>query len=292
MLYILNGRVGLDCNQGKLTCKDASVVDYILASPYFFPFIVNFCVDDFNRALSDSHCALFMDLDIIITEKSNSVSDDISNESVSGEPTHKSVWQKDKSEDFSDCLRRQDLTMLQQQLTRLNANQNLISQNHIDSLTNEIADVMLTAARNVGLVKTFHSKKPSRKKCTGNKKPWFDRDCQQRRADYRRAYKRWKQNKNPANEDNKKTFYRIYQHTINVKHNIYKKNLHKTIRNLLQLRQAKDPLVIIRLMDLKMQSLRDKERVPMIVSLSLLVTTREEQVLRLLWIMMEQPLRC
>ena len=35
-LFIVNGRVGKDKNIGRFTCRNASVVDYYISSPYFF----------------------------------------------------------------------------------------------------------------------------------------------------------------------------------------------------------------------------------------------------------------
>ena len=54
-LLIANGRVGADQRIGKLTCKDASVVDYVIASPSVFPIISAFEVLDFDNCLSDVH---------------------------------------------------------------------------------------------------------------------------------------------------------------------------------------------------------------------------------------------
>jgi hypothetical protein len=63
-LLIMNGRVGRDAGVGKMTCKNASVVDYMLGSPSLFPRITDFFVNDFDECLSDVHCALCVCLDI------------------------------------------------------------------------------------------------------------------------------------------------------------------------------------------------------------------------------------
>lgn len=59
----MNGRAGSDCGVGKVTCKNASVVDYMLGSPSIYPHIVDFFVDDFDECLSDVHCAVHLILD-------------------------------------------------------------------------------------------------------------------------------------------------------------------------------------------------------------------------------------
>jgi hypothetical protein len=55
---ILNGRTGTDLGIGKCTCKDASVVDYVLVSEKCFDWISKFDILDFEKLYSDAHCAL------------------------------------------------------------------------------------------------------------------------------------------------------------------------------------------------------------------------------------------
>ena len=60
---IVNGRVGINVDLGKLTSKNASFVDYVIASPCVCPCICNFYVgDDFDKCLSDIHCPVFVKL--------------------------------------------------------------------------------------------------------------------------------------------------------------------------------------------------------------------------------------
>ena len=47
---------------GKLTCKNASFVDYVIASPCVFPCICDFYVGDFDECLSNIHCPVFVKL--------------------------------------------------------------------------------------------------------------------------------------------------------------------------------------------------------------------------------------
>ena len=61
-LLIVNGRVGRDADLGKLTCKNASLVDYVIASPCVFPCICDFYVGGFDEWLFDIHCPVFIKL--------------------------------------------------------------------------------------------------------------------------------------------------------------------------------------------------------------------------------------
>ena len=49
--------------RGHLTCKDASVVDYFIASSSLTQSIIDFQVLDYDNILSDVHCPLVLHVD-------------------------------------------------------------------------------------------------------------------------------------------------------------------------------------------------------------------------------------
>ena len=55
VMYILNGRCHNDKDLGKFTCKNASVVDYVICTDELFNRIADFYVDEFDPLLSDIH---------------------------------------------------------------------------------------------------------------------------------------------------------------------------------------------------------------------------------------------
>ncbi|CAG2257608.1 unnamed protein product [Mytilus edulis] len=61
-LFIVNGRIGEDRMTGKLTCKNASIVDYCISSTSLLKYFRNFSVLDFSHFYSDVHCALAISL--------------------------------------------------------------------------------------------------------------------------------------------------------------------------------------------------------------------------------------
>ena len=67
-MIIVNGRVDNEVAVGKLTCKDASVVDYCIASPHLFPMFCEFDIIDFNDTCSDVHCPVHIILKAIHSE--------------------------------------------------------------------------------------------------------------------------------------------------------------------------------------------------------------------------------
>ena len=57
-MYILNGRCHNDKDLVKFTCKNASVVDYIICTEGLFNRIADFYVDQFDPLLFDIHCPI------------------------------------------------------------------------------------------------------------------------------------------------------------------------------------------------------------------------------------------
>ena len=49
-MYILNGRCHNDKDLGKFTCKNASVVDYVICTDELFNRIADFYVDDIHTS--------------------------------------------------------------------------------------------------------------------------------------------------------------------------------------------------------------------------------------------------
>ena len=53
-IFICNGRIFSDRNIGCNTCRDSSVVDYLIAHPNMFDIITDCVIEDFNPMFSDS----------------------------------------------------------------------------------------------------------------------------------------------------------------------------------------------------------------------------------------------
>ena len=64
-IFIVNGQIG----KSKWTCKNASVVDYCLASPSLFDNIYSFVIDTFDPMLSDVYSPLVCSLKLAQPQK-------------------------------------------------------------------------------------------------------------------------------------------------------------------------------------------------------------------------------
>ena len=107
-LYIANSRVGLDRGIGKRTCKNRSVIDYLISSSNLFPFIQEFDINDFNPILSDIHNSVHISLKTCLQKQST-----------------KSVkWNDNKRDDFVNMVHNQhnELTSILDDLENIHLN--------------------------------------------------------------------------------------------------------------------------------------------------------------------------
>ena len=72
-LFICNGKIFKDRTIGRNTCKDSSLVYYLIVHPSMFDFISYFKVEDFNPMFSDVHCRLSLTLLFNTPNKCNSI---------------------------------------------------------------------------------------------------------------------------------------------------------------------------------------------------------------------------
>lgn len=100
-MFIVNGRFGLDCKSPKLTCKDASTVDYFITTAQVFAHICDFEVLDFSPLYSDSHTALVLTLDIWPESSYSACTDTLSYNDTTN---NVKLWNKEKSESFVENL--------------------------------------------------------------------------------------------------------------------------------------------------------------------------------------------
>ena len=98
---ILNGRVGSDKGIGKLTCKNKSVVDYIIATPKLLNYVADFSVLEFSCLFSDAHCPIMLSLDVNNVDDST---DALNNDNMSPSITKIKPWEMEKSNVFSSNI--------------------------------------------------------------------------------------------------------------------------------------------------------------------------------------------
>ena len=215
-LFICNGRFGE--SSSLLTCKDASVVDYVIVSGNFIQHVHNFSVLDFCNMLSDAHCPLCVTFNCKTIYQHDDNDDTHINES---EKIKK--WDVEKSRIFVDKI---DSSRISDLITTLeNVNPNNCDINLINESVENLCKIITDAAAD-----TFGTFDPKRKKKIDSRhKPWFNRSCKEARKKYRKSIRNYKQNKSIITKSemnkNAKEYKRIMNKYINEHKNIMKEKI-------------------------------------------------------------------
>ena len=181
-LYIANSRIGSDLNIGERTCKDASVVDYLILSSNLFNLVTRFEIEEFFPLYSDCHCCLRINLKAIL--------DNIRNDKVpvteEGNTQNFVRWKNQKKSEYVNRIHEDPkgiLAMITAKLNELSVN---ISQNQMNDIISEINCNFTDAA-----IETFGKIGQRKKWKHDDSKPWFNKKCSKNRKKFHKARKRY-----------------------------------------------------------------------------------------------------
>ena len=150
-LLIVYGRVGRDAALGKLTCKNASLVDYVIASPCVFPCICDLCVGDFDECLSDIHCPVFVKLNTGTDSHETTQNVNVSQCMIGfAEP----VWRPGAERDYLAQIDEGGVEVIYDRMQKLLENTDSINQSDIDDITDGICSLMTNAAVRLDMYKS------------------------------------------------------------------------------------------------------------------------------------------
>ncbi|CAC5383037.1 unnamed protein product [Mytilus coruscus] len=179
-IFILNGRVDKDANCGKKTCKNASLIDYAIASPELFSYISEFEVFDFNPLFSDVHCRLHVLFD--------NCSNDVYNLNCNKQTQISTVrWVPGKVNQYIACVENYNevIADLINEVERLDVKKPDF-QTDLDNIVDKINSVFIDSA-----AETFGQ---TRKRCSSANRveqPWFNSACNAKRKSSHAAKKKY-----------------------------------------------------------------------------------------------------
>ena len=181
-IFIANGRIGMDRNVGRFTCKNTSVIDYCLCNANFMSLISDFEVMGFSHQSSDVHNALFVELKCVYNPLTETMH---SNEHVH---TEKDVivyrWNDEKEHIFRDSIvnRMPEIDDITDKL--LSVERHVVDNNFIDTVIDEMCNIFTKSA-----IKAFGTRDVEDKSINKFvfKKPWFTKHCKSARQNYRKA---------------------------------------------------------------------------------------------------------
>lgn len=188
--FILNGRVGNDKNIGKLTCRNASVVDYCICSPELLFSIYDFDVLDTSKLYSDIHSP------ILVTFKTDNVNRIHENFNPKGngiDTQNIKPWDNEKVNEFINNIDINKISLLEQKLI-VQSNENDITAETIDSLLNDLKDILLNSASETLGIRVIKNTKNDNHIDNKTNKPWFDNECKNFRRNFRKAKRKFKSN--------------------------------------------------------------------------------------------------
>ena len=203
-IHFINGRFGDDLNRGKLTCDNASSIDYAIASPSLFSKIVDFRVDTFDKFLSDKHNPICLSLSCSSKTKTHFESKSFvetkgcamnSNGKFTNSTIVKKDWDKNMSAEYMSSFSTsdiQDLSSLIEHIESLNTDN--VDQSSIDELSETVCKIYMKPAIDTGLAKTTkRNGNSNRPKLTNpTHKPWFTKECRLLRSDYLKTKRKLK----------------------------------------------------------------------------------------------------
>ena len=185
-LAICNGRAGRD-TPGKLTCKNASVVDYVIMSYNLFDNIYDFEVCDFNELFSDVHCAVLIQLHKANKQASNSANEMSPNLTTNDNSNNYSVkWNPEVKDEFISNISNEDILALNVDLSTFLENPTALSRQLVTDITVRITSLLTTSATSQGMIKSKKTKLPHFKP---NKQPWYNTECKNKHKLFSKARK-------------------------------------------------------------------------------------------------------
>jgi hypothetical protein len=264
-LLIVNGRVGDDAGVGKLTCKNASCVDYVLCSPEIFEYISHFSIGAFDDCISDVHCPIFMnvDYDSCSTNANLEPQDNLKKNLKNNETKNfmKPTWKAQYASDFAQNINEQSIADVKSILRQLLENDSNVNDDDINSMTSYVTDIMISAAKDTNMLanETNNNEYSSNKKKGYKKKfPWFDNQCKQKRLAYRKAKRDCSQFGGDHFKNRKKACGKEYKLAVRNKYKAYKRQFYSKVRNL----KSNDPKAFWKLVNSLSESDKQQEGPP------------------------------
>ena len=233
-LAIVNGRIGRDKGEGKLTCKNASLVDYSVLSYYdMFNIVTDFYVNSYNELYSDCHCAIQITFQTVLNDatvffdQSIELQDDIQ---VYTENKNNYIvkWNNDNANKFIEYLNVEAMEKIDTLACKLSDNDTHISSSELDTLVYSIGELFIDAAKHADMIKTKHKHKinSTQKK----NKPWFNVECRHTRKLFLKAKRHDKKINNIQSNMKRKAAAKTYKKTVKKYFRRYKIDLANKIR--------------------------------------------------------------
>lgn len=229
-VYIVNGRCGKDASKGDLTCKQASLVDYVIASPSIFTNISEFEILKYEEMFSDVHCAIHLVLNARAEKKHDKVLEDTFNKTTGFTP----IWDFNKQDDFLTNLSQSKIDSCNSLLSQIQSLDNLHLQSEIDKFYEDFCEIFKNSALKSNLIKVHKCRNaPVRQNRMLARKKWFNRECEEKRRQFFRLKNIDRKLKTKRSASDRKVASTQYKRSLKINYNKFIK------QNIIELKNNK-----------------------------------------------------
>ena len=163
-------------------------------------------------------------LNVDMDSEENSHIDDFEYEEL------KTKWSNDIKEEYKNAFSTRDINILIQRIDSLNPFN--VTQDVINDIVKDLGKLYIDPAKHISICKKVAQNERKVKAPKTSNKPWFDKDCKNKRAEYMRIKNRLKKIKTDEARGELKARAKAYKKIINRARKSFRKKFHKTIRNL------------------------------------------------------------
>ena len=250
-LRILNGRCGSDSYIGDFTCLSSSgksTIDYIytVLSSELLPKVKEFKVDVLDTCLSDKHKTIYTilraDNTSLATSKSkyyssqhNCCTNLPSNSNAEQTNSMKITWDSNKTNDYIGNFDNDELNKLLSKVSTVQPDN--VNQNIIDDLSNSLCEVLISPAKQIGIVKNpannvGHSSFHRQSNPANKNKPWFNHHCARKRSEYVKLKNKLIKDKSVLSTSKLKAEAKKYKYVIKNAKKDYFNEINSKLKNL------------------------------------------------------------
>ena len=230
-LKIINGRFGM--KSALTTCKNVSVVDYMIVSANIYKGIKSFEILDFDPLLSDVHKPLLSEVYVdVFNPRIVEPSQDVGKEVVSHNSAEfKFIWNSENSNVFGDNLNMETVQDIDERVNIMMNNVDTVGIIEVNNIYDSICSLFTDAAKKSDMVKNLS--KPNSNYVPKNvNRNWFNGDCKVARKEYHKSkstYRRSGQNEDLRNlRRSSKSYKKAVKNAIHK----YEHSLNKKLRSL------------------------------------------------------------
>ena len=210
-LFLCNGRIGNDKQQGNFTFKQLSVIDYTIASIETLPLLQNFEIQETDALMSDGHS--FLSCSVVLPSNRDTVLPQQNEKNTSPK------WDEKYANTFFGSINRDEVYSIINFL-----GSSVSSKRDINVVTERISDIFKTAsAQSIPQPQKHHVQKT---------KPWFGAHCKTARRKYHLARRRYHCFKNQSNREYLSLCSKEYKKTMNKYIAQHKTSTQKKLRSL------------------------------------------------------------